>query len=113
MGGEGWGLGGAAGANYDWPVTDIAATPSCCRVTVAAAFWDVLHYENTVLITCEYEPNGSSVNESWSGVSFSIVSSSSATWPSAALISCHSTVSTGNLPRRKPLIVPKGPACQI
>mmetsp|Transcript_938 Transcript_938/g.2456 ORF Transcript_938/g.2456 Transcript_938/m.2456 type:complete len:265 (+) Transcript_938:439-1233(+) len=41
------------------------------------------------------------------------VSTSSAAWPSAALISAHSTCSAGSRPSRSPLTVPNAPSNQI
>eukprot|EP00882_Tetradesmus_deserticola_P022893 GHRQ01024884.1.p3 GENE.GHRQ01024884.1~~GHRQ01024884.1.p3 ORF type:complete len:112 (+),score=8.41 GHRQ01024884.1:307-642(+) len=42
-----------------------------------------------------------------------MVCSSSTAWPQPALISSHSTGHSGVRPSRKPLMVPKGPSCQI
>lgn len=42
-----------------------------------------------------------------------MVCSSSTAWPQAALISFQSTGCSGVRPSLKPLMVPKGPSCQM
>ena len=46
-------------------------------------------------------------------MTWAMVCSKRTAWPQAALISSHSTGQLLVLPSRKPLMVPKGPSCQM
>lgn len=63
---------------------------------------------------CEWLPNGTNLNLSNVRLIFlAKEESSKAVWPQAAFISDQSTGAEGKRPKRKLLIVPKWPLCQM